>query len=278
MLPVGLATLTLILMLALLGSASVNQAVAAPSPSVVAAAPKPTGVAGDWTLALNSEFNTSSLDTTIWRPGWFGTGITNPINQNESACYRSQNVQSLGDGSLFLNVTPQPTRCEGGRRPYSGSIISSNPSDGRAGGGFQFRYGIVEVKVYLPSYGSLIANWPEVITLGQVWPKDGEDDIMEGLFGHACFHYHSAIDRSPSGLGGCDSDLRPGWHTLAADWEPGSITYYYDGVRVGGVTQGVASAPMYLVIANTVSKLAPQVARDDTMRLAYVRVWQRASA
>ena len=48
-------------------------------------------------------------------------------------------------------------------------------------------------------------------------------------------------------------------------------------VRVGVVTHGVASAPNYLVITNTVSKFAPQIARNDTMRLAYVRVWQRAS-
>ena len=68
---------------------------------------------------------------------------------------------------------------------------------GRPSGGFQFTYGVVEALVYIPpSASSAIANWPAVWTDGQDWPADGEDDILEGLGGSACFHFHYSL-KSP---------------------------------------------------------------------------------
>jgi beta-glucanase (GH16 family) len=71
-----------------------------------------------------------------------------------------------------------------------------------------------------------------------------------------------------------------GWHTYAANWEPGSITYYYDGVEVGRVTAGVTNAPMYLVLNLSVSNPAetagPTLA-PASMKVDYVRVWRRSA-
>ena len=35
-----------------------------------------------------------------------------------------------------------------------------------------------------------------------------------------------------------------GWHTFGADWEPRSITYYYDGRVVRRIRSGITHAPM----------------------------------
>ncbi|MCU1490376.1 MAG: hypothetical protein JWM85_1781, partial [Acidimicrobiaceae bacterium] len=65
------------------------------------------------------------------------------------------------------------------------------------------------------------------------------------------------------------------WHTYGADWEPGSVTYYYDGAPVGRVTSGITSSPMYLILNLAIDnqfggrKLAPA-----DMLVDYVRVWQ----
>ena len=223
---------------------------------------------------LNSVFNGSSLDTSIWRPGWFGSRVTGPINNLEAACYSPDNVSLPGDDTLHLNVTRTPSTCKGVRRPFAGSVISTDPHDGRAGGGFQYRYGVLQAKVFVPGDGSLLEDWPGLLTFGQSWPQDGEDDILEVIDGVACFHYHS-LGYAPSGhLGGCDTTLTPGWHTFASDWQPGSVTYYYDGREVGEITKGVTSAPMYIVIVNTVSKKTPWIDQADTLRVSYVRVWQ----
>jgi beta-glucanase (GH16 family) len=103
------------------------------------------------------------------------------------------------------------------------------------------------------------------------WPTNGEDDVLEGLGGEACFHFHS-----PSGgPGSCVAGNLSGWHTFASDWQPGSVTYYYDGAQVGRITTGITSSPMYLILSNTVSSAmgGPTVAPSD-MQVDYVRVWQ----
>ncbi len=238
--------------------------------------PQPLGVSGNWKLILNAQFNGTSLDTNLWRAGWFGNGVTGPINANETACYRPGNVILTGDGTVHMLVTSQYSRCKGISRVFSGAVLSTNPEDGRRYGGFQYRYGLVQARVYVPGSGSTVADWPAIITLGQHWPVDGEDDVMENLEGAVCSHFHSPGNAPGGDLGGCDPFFGPGWHTVSANWEPGSVSWYYDGIEIAHITHGVTSAPMYLVLVNSVSSKAPGIARASTMRVSYVRVWQEA--
>lgn len=238
--------------------------------------PRPLGIGGDWKLILNQVFSGHHLDTAIWRTGWFGSGVTGPINKHESACYNEHNV-SLTDRLLHLTVSHVRSFCSHQSRPFTGAVLSSNPRDGRAHGGFQYRYGLLEAKVFVPATpNSKIADWPGVIALGQVWPRDGEDDVMENLGGLVCSHFHSPGYAPGGNLGGCDPGFTPGWHVVSSVWEPGSASWYYDGIEVAHADHGITSAPMYLVLVNTVSNKALQVAMPDAMRVAYVRVWQRA--
>ncbi len=229
----------------------------------------PIGIPGRWRLVLNSVFSGRRLPP-HWRTGWFGGGVTSPVNSSELACYSPANVSFPGDGTMHLDVSPAPSRCGGLLRPYTGAMVSTDPIDGRRGTGFQYTYGVLQARVYIPAAAGLIADWPAVWTDGQSWPVDGEDDLMEGLNGTACFHFH---DQSGA-PGGCDRHLAPGWHTFASDWRPGVVTYYYDGARVGAVATGVTAAPMYLLIDNTVSPRGSRVTAPASMRVQYVRVWQ----
>ncbi len=66
-----------------------------------------------------------------------------------------------------------------------------------------------------------------------------------------------------------------GWHTFAADWAPGSVTYYYDGIRLWRDVSGITSAPMYLILDLAVSStVTPPATVPATMRVDYVRVWK----
>lgn len=223
-----------------------------------------------WHLVFEDNFNGTTLNKTIWTPGWFGTGITGPSNSNETACYNSTQATVSGD-DLHLELVSRQSSCKGGSYPFTGALISSNPHDGVAGHtGFEYTYGYIEFRVILPPEGGEIANWPAFWTDGQNWPTDGEDDIMEGLGGKACFHFHSPA----GGPGNCASgQYTGGLHYFASDWEPGSVTYYYDDVKVGEITEGITSAPQYIIINNTTSSsnaLAPA-----TVIVAHVRVWQK---
>ena len=240
-----------------------------PSTSPSGRPPMPTGVPGDWAVKFDSEFNGTSLDTTKWSTGWFDTGITAPANDLENDCYDPAQVTE-GGGALSLSLIQKSETC-GDNEPYAGSLVST-------AGKFSFTYGFVEARVWLPAVpGSPgeVANWPGVWADGQNWPQDGEIDIAEGIGGQMCAHLHNAADPAgiPAGGGtGCASgNYGGGWHTFAADWEPGVITYYYDGADIGRVTSGVTSAPMFLVLDYAVQDDAHVPA---TMKVQYMRVWQ----
>jgi beta-glucanase (GH16 family) len=269
-------TFALLLFAASLATLTGTSRAATPRAAAVASMPLPPALPGNWQLVLNSTFNGSSLNRALWRPGWFGNGITGPIAVNELACYSPENVTFPGDDTMHLNLTETPSTCEGRTRPATGAVVSTNPNDGRQSGGFQYRYGFLEARVYIPAYQGRIAGWPVVMALGQVWPQDGEDDVLEGLYGNLCVHFHSPGYANNNLLGGCYPRFSPGWHTIASDWQPGSIAWYYDGALVKRVSVGITSAPMYIVLANTLASFYPHLATPDSMRVAYVRVWQLA--
>ncbi len=209
-------------------------------------------ISGFTKLSFDDEFSGHTLNTTVWAPVWFH----NDNGQNGTRMLRS-NV-SVSGGMLNLDL-----------RRASGALVSTNPYDGIHGHkGFQFRYGYVQARIYIPAAGTQIANWPAFWTDGQNWPRDGEIDIMEGLDGYAAFHFHY-----PGGAPG--HTVRghyAGWHTFAANWEPGQITFYYDGIKVGQITKDITSAPMYLLIENSGGRWGGPRRRPTVMKVAWVRV------
>ena len=225
----------------------------------------PVGVRGDWTLKFDDEFNGTSLNTAKWSTGWHGSGITRPANTMEDDCDDPAEV-SEGGGALSLSLVQQSEDC-GDTEPYAAGLVSTM-------GKFSFTYGFIQARVWLPEVPGNpgdVANWPGVWTDGQNWPEDGEIDIAEGLNGQACAHFHGPDN--PKGVKvGCPSgNYTNGWHTFAANWEPGSVTYYYDGVDIGSVTSGVTSAPMFIILQNAAGG---DLSAPATMKVDYMRVWQ----
>jgi hypothetical protein len=239
--------------------------------SSAAAAVVPPPAPGPWnpTPTFDDEFSAGALNTAWWTPGWFGTGITGPVNDT---CLSSSNVL-LGASTLNLWLEPVASRCGKTRSPYTGALVSSNPQDGVKGHtGFQQTYGYFEAQIYLPpAPDGTVANWPAWWMDGQVWPQDGEIDIVEGLGGQACFHFHFSRNNPP---GGCVSGRYSGLHTFGVDWEASSITWYYDGTRVGQVTSNVTSSPMYLILNNCQGQYGGTTVVPSDMQVSYVRVWQ----
>ena len=226
---------------------------------------------GDWTLAFDDEFNGTSLDTTKWSTGWGGgTGITAPVNSTEDDCYDPAQVAE-GGGALSLTLTRKSESC-GISAEYAAGLINTD-------GKFNFTYGFIQARVWLPGAPGnpdYVANWPGVWTDGQNWPDDGEIDIAEGINGNVCAFFHNAATvyqaLSPGGGNGCPNGVyTEGWHTFAVNWEPGIITWYYDGVDIGSVTSGVTSAPMFLILDYDAQSPAHA---PETMQVDYIRVWQ----
>ncbi len=230
----------------------------------------PPGAPSSWHLGFDDEFNQSSLNTSYWSTGWYGSGLTGPIDtSDELVCYDPTHVL-LGGGELNLNLTATPESCQSGsgmlNEPYASGMVTTN-------GKYTFTYGYIEARVWLPGNGP-ITNWPAIwaVESGGTWPANGELDVLEGLGGKACYHFHN----SSGGPGGCSqATFTGGWHTFAADWEPGSVTWYYDGVQVGQLTNGVTSWPMYLLLdLSTDHTYGGAIQAPATMRVDYLKVWQ----
>jgi beta-glucanase (GH16 family) len=217
--------------------------------------------AGNYLFA--DEFNGRSLDLSKWQPNWLGpnnSAPTKPVNGAEISCYDPAQVRVPGDGFLHLRADRRAcTANNGSRYAYASGLVNSAPH-------FTFTQGHLEARVWLPG-GPSIHNWPAVWTNGTGrWPLTGESDIMEGLSGKACFHYHSTA----GGPGGCAPGSFTGWHTYAEDVRAGITTYYYDGRRVGWKPS--VNAPHYIILNLGVGGWGGAVSAPSEMVVDYVRV------
>jgi hypothetical protein len=240
---------------------------AAPAPAPAPTAPVPAGIPGPWTLKFADEFSGSAVDANRWTANWLGAPgqTTKPINGAELGAYAPSQATVSG-GALKLTAVQQPTPAADGRTyGYRTGMVQSN-------GKFNFTYGAMEARIYSPatSDGRLL-NWPAFWTDGQNWPVDGEIDVFEGLDGQAAWHYHY----SGGGPGATVPGNFAGWHTFAAHWEPGRISFYYDGRFVGAQTAGVISQPHFLILNYGVGGWGGPISAPQTMQVDYVRVWQR---
>jgi beta-glucanase (GH16 family) len=216
---------------------------------------------------FRDDFNGAGLDLSKWRPNWLaGTdgAITKPVNSAELSCYDPKQV-SVGGGYLHLKADSRACTANNGQTyPYASGLVESAHD-------FTFTYGRMEARIWVPPGSARADNWPAFWANGMgTWPVTGELDVMEALEGHACWHFHSTL----GGPGGCAPLPSPGgWHTFAAEWRPGTVTYFYDGQQVGRVVSGITASPMYLVLNLALStEISPPVRVPSEMLVDWVKV------
>jgi len=247
----------------------------------------PVGIPGNWALVFNDEFNGTALDTTSWNPTLWSPSyllaypqIGTANNFYETAAYDPAQVMVSG-GYLHLSLINSPVTLYGKYYPNRTGIIESY-------GKREFTYGVFESRIYFPAASpGVVANWPSFWIVGAPpWPANGELDVVEGINGeaHCAFHspdvgYGSAANRNDgttdyndSAKGQFISGDYTGWHTFGANWQPGVVNYYYDGVNVCTIKKGITSSPMWLVLLNAQAGWDNLVPAE--MFVDYVRVWQ----
>lgn len=233
------------------------------------------GPSGNWSLKLNDEFEGTTLNSSNWSTGWFGSGITSPVQNQELVCYDPAQV-SVGEGVLKLKIIASQVNCAKGINPHpyrSGAITSMNKK--------LYSYGYFEAKILLDTDANgNIYNWPAWWMDGTGdWPATGELDVMEGLGGTATATWHGP-ENDGAGKKFGDVAITPGWHTFAAEWEPGRVTSYYDGIKRGtyASSTNITSDVQFMALMAQVDEIGGHggdLKVPSEMVVDYVRVWQR---
>jgi beta-glucanase (GH16 family) len=225
-------------------------------------------VNSSWKLTFDDEFNGTTLNTSKWSPNWFGGPgqITKPVNSYENGAY-DPGMVSVSGGVLHLRDAASPVTVNGVYYPYrTGAVSSANK--------FEQSEGYFEARIFVPAApNGLVANWPSFFTTSHNWPTGGEMDVLEGLVGHAAYHYHS----SNINAGGTPPGNYTGWHTFGGLWENGSVEFYYDNQLVGAITGNIpTSYTNFMVLVNSIDTrgvIAGPTVNGADMQVDWVHVY-----
>ncbi len=232
-----------------------------------------TPIDSSYKLVFDEEFNGSALDSSKWTNGWFGNGtsVTVPVQAaTESAAYDPKQATVSG-GYLRLKAIASPATVGGRTYPYRSGLIMT-------GDKYKITYGYVESRIYIPGDANgTIYNWPAWWLVGSNWPNDGEIDVMEGLEGnaYATFHYGTPTNHQHQQFPARSNMV--GWHVYAAHWQPGRISFYFDGQLIGTITNNVTSQPMQLILNYAVGGWGGPISAPAEMLVDYVHVYSNAS-
>jgi beta-glucanase (GH16 family) len=234
-------------------------------------------VPGKWKPVMTDNFSGTKLNTNLWQPGWFGTGITPSVNTNDRACNKSSQVKVSG-GQLHITAKRARIVCDGVTHHYETGMLSSNPGALGAGKGFQFTHGLIEFRAKIPGDGKgHCANWSALWFSGQIWPVDGEADVFECLDGHTTWNLHTGPHPGRRSVANHTVKGKwTGWHTFAMDWTAHTATEYFDGKKLG-TNRYVVNHPNFIVISNEI-RVGAKVILPSTLDVDWVKVYKASSA
>lgn len=249
-------------------------------------------VEGNWVETLNENFEGAQLNEKIWTPRLIWDGPA----KGELQRYAQENV-TVKDGVATI-------LCEkrSGHQYNNPALETREYTTGAftTFGKWTQKYGYFEAKVKLPTARGL---WPAFWTMpdrgpeaGDVWQRretkavkgNGmEMDIFEHLTEWGSGRFNIAAHWDGYGpehkqWGNSHTYYGPtadGWHVAGMLWEPGKLTWFLDGVKVGEwKNDRICDVPSYLKftvqMGNWATKNVDDAKLPDKFQIDYVRAWQ----
>jgi beta-glucanase (GH16 family) len=231
----------------------------------------------------------SSPNQNNWNFDTGGKGWGN--EELESYTSRPQNASLDGQGDLVITARSESyTGSDGIPRKYTSARLQTLQK-------FQFQYGLVEARIWVPAGQGL---WPAFWLLGaegyessNSWPACGEIDAMEVLGSEPNVvngTLHGPWPSEPKGIGGTAESPTPlssGFHVYGVEWAPQRISFLLDGVVYKTITPAdlpPGSAwpfdhPFFVLLNLAVGGDWPGSPNASTqfpaqMLVDWVRVWQ----
>ncbi len=221
-----------------------------------------------WTIVWEDDFNGAALDPLEWSEtvqGW---------NWNkEYQAFIRENV-AVQNGCLILRAKREHWEGPSGRAENPGLRVSREYTSGEVSTKRSWIYGKFEARIKAAATrGVLSAFW--LVPLDKDWPP--EIDIVEILgrsprSAYFTNHYNPPADHRKNSVrySGPD-DFSAGFHTFAAEWEPGAIRWYVDGVKRAESKTGVPAEPF--IIKMTLSLGSEWTGRPESASVFPQRMW-----
>lgn len=258
----------------------------------------PRNLAQTATLTYSQDFDTlplwdgtSGLDTSggpQWSIHVTSTG-TRPFNQEQQWYVRADqpdgsalpNPFRVHDGILTITAAPSDLSLlqDLGDQPYTSGMVNTFHS-------FSQTYGYFEMRAELPAgQGFWPAFW--LLPADGSWPP--EIDVMEMLGHDPGTLYTTVHSLAPGQTPGnhtmsqgisAVADMSGGYHTYGVDWQPDTLTFYFDGQEIYRTpTPAGLDKPMYMIANLAVGGSWPGDADASTpfpaqMNIDYMRAYQ----
>lgn len=246
----------------------------------------PEAAPAGWRLVWQDDFDAPALDTARWQRETGGGGWGNA--ELEYYTDRPANAR-IEAGHLVI---------EARREQVGGREFTSARLKTRGGPHGAWQYGRIEARIQIPRGQGM---WPAFWMLGDNctrWPDCGEIDIMENIGREPRTVHGTVHGPGYSGAQGVTSAFtltEPGrafvnaFHVFAVEWEADAIRWYVDDSLYKTVTprdlpgQWVFDHPFFIILNVAVGGNWPgnpdsTSVFPQTMRVDYVRVYERASA
>lgn len=162
-------------------------------------------------------------------------------------------------------------------REWASAIMSTR-------GRFAQQYGYFEARIRYDAGNGLWpafwmnpadGSWPPEIDILEAYPNTTAWPWTTRIY--STLHY-GASNSTHEIITDLGTPVSGGWHTYGLDWRPGSLTFYFDGRKLGTITQDVPSKPFYLILNLAVGNWSasadgstPSPAR---MQIDWVRVYR----
>lgn len=242
-----------------------------------ASTPTAPNIPGSWNLAFNDNF--SSINSKVWSNTyeWGGT-------QGTQATFSPSALSTSSNGLSITAKNVPSTSSTGVTNPYTSGVLTTAGTTGGADGvkppGFTFTYGYVQTTMEAaPGLGMWSAIW----MLPESYSEHYELDLAE-IIGRqptnwtATYHWGSNYWQPP---GAVPVNLTTSYNTYGVDWEPNSITWYFNGVSIGSYTNAseIVNSPMYLILnldvgGSWAGPLGSSSPASSTWNIQNVQVWQ----
>ncbi|EWM12916.1 beta-glucanase [Kutzneria sp. 744] len=199
-------------------------------------------------LIADEEFDGTSLDLNRWNP--YNSKSTNGIST-----WSASQLKVAGGELQIIGQGKDPT----GKANRSGALCWCKGDGNRAYGLFGIRAKLDPGKGYAPAF----LLWPE----SNVWPRDGETDIIETVHPQRAWDLASIHWGDPPNgdreSGKVFGDFA-GWHVYWVDWRPDYVKIYVDRTIVYDSTKSTKKAvipnkPMHMVMQQEPGPYAPKV-------------------